>query len=92
MSLDTWLRILGKHFPKDGEVSLEVLTPSDLFGDALEPAPHPIEGMTLDEMVGYILELKDKYFGYDLFFELTHSPQQFGEINWWELKGVPFQE
>jgi hypothetical protein len=88
MSLNTWLRILDKHFQKDGEIFLEILTPNDLFGDSKEPAPHPLDGMLLSEMIEYILELKMKYSEYDLFFQLMYGPDIFGDVNWWELRGV----
>lgn len=70
------------------EVFLETLSSQGNWGDDFSPSPFPLQGNSVDEMLLYLLELREKYPDYHLTFKLEKSPRLFGEVNWWELKGV----
>lgn len=87
MSLNTWSTIFGQHSQGGDDICLEVLTPDNMFGDPLDPASHPLEGMTVDEILLYAMSLKEEHPDYEMWFEFVEGPEQFGAMNWYELRG-----
>jgi hypothetical protein len=73
-----------------GEIGEEICLgmASPLMGDDVKEAPFPLGEMTVDEMLGYLIELREKFPNYDMYFKIERAPKFFGELNWWELKGV----
>jgi len=81
--------IKAEYYPLEGEeICLEALSSRAMWGDDYKSSPHPLEEMSVDEMLLFLLKLREKYPDYHLGFKLEHAPRLFGEVNWWELKGV----
>jgi hypothetical protein len=78
-----------QHYPLNGEeICLEALSSRAMWGDDFKASPFPLEEMSVDEMLLFLLNLREKYPDHHLVFKLEHAPRMFGEVNWWELKGI----